>query len=416
VSTLAESRALRFTALTALYFAQGIPWGFIAVGYVIFLTDQGLDNTAVGAAVGLGYVPWTFKVLWGPLIDRFPSRRFGRRRPYIVIAQLLMGVTILPLIVVDPKTQLGLIGALLVVHNTFAALQDVAVDALAVDILPPNERGTANSLMWAGKSGGVAVGGGAGTLLAKHLGWPALFVTIALLIWAIMLISVFTRERPVSEPAGEAPTPRLSFRELARSFTFRAPLVGIAIAMLTPVGYALVETVFTRTLRADLKLGEEAIAFLSGTVDPAGGIAGALVGGILADRLGKRRVMAGSMLVIAASLAVFAWSRAYWPSYGFLVGFVLLRTFAIHAFNAASLGFFMTLSNPAIGATQFAVFMASTNLTYSWASPAGGFLADRLGVAAAFGVAAVIQVITIALLPLCDPRTAEARFRGEQNA
>lgn len=305
---------------------------------------------------------------------------------------------------------------LLFVHNTFAALQDVAVDALAVDILPASERGTANSLMWAGKSGGIAVGGGAGTVLAKQLGWPALFVTIALLIWAIMLISVFTRERPKTDAASESSLKRLSLRELARSFNFRAPLAGIAIAMLTPVGYALVETVFTRTLRADLKLGEESIAFLAGTVDPLAGVAGALAGGILADRLGQRRVMGGFMLLIAACLAVFASAQGLWPSYGFLVGYVLLRTFAVNAYNAASLGFFMTLSNPAVGATQFAVFMAATNLTYSWTSPAGGLLADRWGVAAAFAVAALIQVVTILLLPLCDPRTAEARFRGEASA
>src|SRR5687768_11713569 len=99
--TLSESRALRLFVLGALYFAQGIPWGFIAVGYVVFLTDQGLDNTAVGSAIGLAYVPWSFKPLFGPLIDRFPSLRFGRRRPYIIGAQLLMGLTILMLLAID---------------------------------------------------------------------------------------------------------------------------------------------------------------------------------------------------------------------------------------------------------------------------------------------------------------------------
>lgn len=88
--SLTESRLLRFVVLSALYFAQGLPWGFISVGYVIYLTGLGLDNTAIGAALGLAYVPWSFKVIWGPVLDRFASRRFGRRRPFILLAELGM--------------------------------------------------------------------------------------------------------------------------------------------------------------------------------------------------------------------------------------------------------------------------------------------------------------------------------------
>ena len=49
---------MRFATFGALYFAQGVPWGFIAVGFVVFLTDLGLDNTAMGSALGLAYLPW----------------------------------------------------------------------------------------------------------------------------------------------------------------------------------------------------------------------------------------------------------------------------------------------------------------------------------------------------------------------
>src|SRR5690606_8982407 len=119
--------------LGALYFAQGVPWGFIAVGYVVYLTDQKLDAAAVGDAIGLAYVPWSFKILAGPIIDRFPSVRFGRRRHFIVGAQLMMGLTLLALLGVEAN-QLGLVGAILFAHNAFAAMQDVATDALAVDV------------------------------------------------------------------------------------------------------------------------------------------------------------------------------------------------------------------------------------------------------------------------------------------
>jgi PAT family beta-lactamase induction signal transducer AmpG len=136
VKTLVTSRLTRLVVLAALYFAQGIPWGFISVGYVVFLTDQGASNTAVGSALALAYLPWSFKWLVGPFIDRFPSRLFGRRRPYIVVAQFLMGLTILALIAIDPARHLGWVSVALFAHNTFAAIQDVATDALAIDVLP----------------------------------------------------------------------------------------------------------------------------------------------------------------------------------------------------------------------------------------------------------------------------------------
>ncbi len=410
--SLVESRALRYLTFAALYFAQGIPWGFISVGYVVYLTDLGYDNTAVGAALGLAYVPWSFKIVWGPLIDRFPSVRFGRRRHFIVLAELFMGFTMVALLLVDPKRQAGLVGAVLFLHNTFASMQNVATDALAVDTLPEHERGGANSVMWAAKSAGVAAGGGAGTIVAKHFGWPTLFVGIAIAIWLVMAWVMAIRERPAGEASERAAEERLDLRTLWRSFAFKTALLGIAIALITPA-YGLISAVFTRLLRADLHLGEEAIGTLQGVVDPISGVAGALVGGFLADKLGMRKVIGGFMVVIAVTLGTFALTRSHWTSMSFLTGWVMVEAFSVAAYNAATLGFFMTLSNPKVGATQFAVFMAATNLTYAWTSPTGGWLADHHGLVVAFGVAAVVQLLAIGLLPLCDPKVAERRFRSD---
>lgn len=415
VPTLTSNRLLRFFSLGALYFAQGVPWGFIAVGYVVFLTDQGLGNEAVGWAIGLGYIPWSFKIVFGPVLDRFPSVRFGRRRPYIIGAEFLMGLSLLALLFVDPATQLALVGGILFVHNTCAALQDVAVDALAVDILPQHERGRANSIMWAAKSGGVAVGGGAGTVLAKYAGWPALFITMAVIIWLVMLVPLLVRERD-AEDGEQAAAVRLNLTELKRSFSFAAPFIGALIALLTPAGYAMVNTVYTRMLRAEFKLEEEAIATLSGVVDPIAGVVGALLGGVLADRFGMRRMIGFFMAGIAMVLAVFAVMQGRSIGFGFLVGYTIALNLMIYAYNAATLGFFMTLSNPAIGATQFAIFMAMTNFCYALTAPAGGRIADQFGYTTLFATAAVIQILTIALLPFCDPRKAEARFRKRDDA
>lgn len=410
MKTLSESRALRLTTFGALYFAQGVPWGFVGVAYVVFLADQGLGTADIGGALAIAYLPWAFKVLAGPVIDRYPTRRFGRRRHFIIAAEFLMGATLLLVPMFDPRVSLAAINSLLFLHNSFAAVQDVATDALAVDVLPAAERGKANSIMWAAKTAGSSAGGSVGIVLAKYAGWTTLFVSIALVVWGVMLLVVFVRERPPGLEADGAATERLDLRAIRQSFAFKTPLVGVAIALTAPIGYALVGTLYTATLRRDLHLSAEAIGTLT-FVDTPIGVAGALLGGFCGDCFGARKTMGLGMAGMALSMAVFAASRHVWPSMTFLLGFTIVSTLCQSAYSAAALGFFMTLSNPAVGATQFSLYMAATNLTYAWTSKAGGWLGEHAGVPQTFLIAAAIQLATIGLLPLCDPRVAEERFR-----
>ncbi|MBA2320758.1 MAG: MFS transporter [Deltaproteobacteria bacterium] len=465
--TLADSRPLRLLTLSLLYLAQGIPWGFIAVGYVVLLADSGLDAAAIGAAVGLAYLPWSFKILWGPLLDAVPQLRIGRRRPFIVFAELFMGITLVGLMLIDPKTSLPAVAAMLFLHNTFAAMQDVAVDALAVDLLTDDERGRANSFMWAGKSLGVVIGGGGGTVFAKHYGWSALFIVMAIAIWAIMLLPLVFRERP-ARPDDVPVHPRLlrlswfllpfaivgavmyglselesryaehplaplipiaqpffavfgaiaawplvdreGFARLRASFSFPTPWWGVVAGILTPAGYAMIGPAMSRMTRVDLALSEERIAFLSGTVDPVAGVIGALLGGIVADRLGARRAIGFLMVLLSGTLAVWAAADDLWPSWPFLVTWTFAFQLFVNAYSAATLGLFMSLSNPRIGATHFAVYMAATNLTYAWTAPFGGEISDRYGIAVLFGVAAAIQVVTIGILPFLDAARARREY------
>lgn len=469
MATLSDHTGLRLGTLSALYFAQGVPWGFISVGYSVLLADLGLGAAEIGAAMGLAYLPWSFKVLWGPMLDAVPPLRIGRRRPFIIFAEMMMGLSLLGLLVVDPRTELGMVAAILFVNNTFAALQDVAVDALAVDILPDEEKGRANALMWAGKSLGVVAGGGGGLLIAKQLSWNALFVMMAVLLWLIMLIPLLTRERPpsdedrdvdasllklgifllpfaavgaamygmgvIEENLAEAEhwaapfisvaqpfvavagallawplVDRPGFRQLADSFRTPTPWWALLAAVLTPAGYALVGPATSKLIRVDLGLSEEKIAFLSGVVDPAAGVVGALLGGFVADKLGLRRGIGAAMGAISVVLMMWAGTESYWSVWLWLIAFTALLQLCINAYSAANLGLFMQVSNPKVGATHFAIYMAATNLTYSFTAPLGGLIADRYGFAVLFTVAAIAQVLTIVLLFPIDPERAKAHF------
>ena len=116
---------------------------------------------------------------------------------------------------------------------------------------------------------------------------------------------------------------------------------------------------------------------------------------------------------IVACMAVFGLSQGWWPSYTFLIGWTIVFVAMINGFNTGTLGLYQGLSNPRIGATQFAVFMAGTNLTYAWAAPLGGLIADRYGYPLLFGIAAVVQLLAIALVfPLDTQRPATYYAQG----
>ena len=153
--TVSGTTRSRLALFAGLYFAQGVPWGFFTVAIMLRLATLGLGPATLGEIASIAWLPWVGKPLLGPLVDRVSLGRLGRRRPYILIAELGMALTLLAMAFVDPVAELGRFGALLCTHNLCAAAQDVGTDALAIDILPEDERGRANGFMSAGKFIGV---------------------------------------------------------------------------------------------------------------------------------------------------------------------------------------------------------------------------------------------------------------------
>jgi PAT family beta-lactamase induction signal transducer AmpG len=397
--------------LGALYFAQGVPAGFVGVGYVVLLADHGLSNQQIGATLGITAAPWAFKIPFGLLLDRVGSTRFGRRRPFIILAQFGMGATLLLLLLIDPRRDLLLVSLVLLSASTVASVQDVAVDALAIDILRPEEAGTGNGVMYGGRAVGFSIGGGGGVVIAKYLGWPVLFCGITALIWAVMLFLILVRERPRDEVGSAREHPRLTLAELRSSFSFAAPLLGIVLGTLVPISGVLTSAVLIRFLRVDLKLSMEVVGTLEGVVAPFAAAAGAFIGGWLASRLGVRKVVGGLLLCIAGLCVLFALAPGHRSTVTFMALWLGAFSFVSSAHGASMYGFFMLLSNPAVGATQFSVFSSAATITAIWATPLGGFIADTYGITSVFLVAAVAQLASIGILLFCDPHEAQRRFR-----
>ena len=193
---LLATRRGRLAAFFFLYITEGIPLGFAATAVATQLRRQDVGPAEIGAFVASFYLPWAFKWAFGPFIDVFTSRRLGKRRGWILGTQIMLVLTLLACTFLDLPAQLGLLTGVLLVHNSFGAMQDVAIDALAVSTLHEDERGVANGFMFAGASIGMAMGGSGVLFMMPLLGLKGGFVFVAACIALVTLLVVLPlRER-----------------------------------------------------------------------------------------------------------------------------------------------------------------------------------------------------------------------------
>ncbi|MGI9174028.1 MAG: MFS transporter [Rhodothermales bacterium] len=166
---LSDRPRLRLLTLCALYLVQGIPTGFVTITLAAFLAERGASAAQIATFVAVGWLPWGVKLFFGPLVDRFAHSAMGRRRPWILGAEAGMITVLATMIAVpDLADRLLVLTGLVFVGNLFNALQDVATDGMAVDLLRPEERGLANGAMWSAKILGIAIGGaGMSTVMAS---------------------------------------------------------------------------------------------------------------------------------------------------------------------------------------------------------------------------------------------------------
>jgi PAT family beta-lactamase induction signal transducer AmpG len=398
--TTLRSRLLIFGGL---YFAQGVPWGFFTVAIALRLTSLGVSPSGLGDLMFVASLPWAGKPVIGLLVDRLSFGRLGRRRPFILLAEAGMALSLLAMAFANPMADRSLFLALLFLHNLLAAAQDVGTDALAIDLLAENERSRANGVMSAAKFAGVVLGGQGLLWVANVAGWPAAFgLAIALLLVPATLV-MGVRESPLP-----AQRPRLLGLTL-RVFSTRVVLLAAAFALVVDLADSLTFPLSYPLFRNQLGFSEQQVASLA-TIGGLASALGSLLGGALGDRLGCRRTLLGASLGVAGLNLAFSACHGLWGHYPVLLAYTIIEGIAVGVVYATTLALFMDLTNPRVAATQFQIYMALLNIKDAWAQKLGGRLAERMSAPAMFGLSAIVEVLPLLLLPWLDARRARADF------
>jgi len=391
---LVDSRRQRILTLCALYFAQGVPWGFMLItlpAYLVYHYQIGDDE--IGNLTAIILVPWSFKLIWAPIMDTFTIRSMGRRRPWIIGAEAMMAVTLLGFIGLgDLSDKLQLILYMYFLHNCFASLQDVCTDALAIDILPVNEQGRMNGLMWGSKLIGKGVGAWALSHVLNNGGLEACVAVQVGLLLGIMLIPILILERPGEKrfpwSKGQAATvtgsnvrdPKIVLKSYFRAFSITTTLVYIVFALTKLIGSGVHEIV-TKTLYlqqlnpvwTDVEYSTASGLYAMGPI-----IVGALFGGYLADRFGRRLILTVGFGGCGLVAMVFAAHPELWNERWFAMSYLL----SFETLNAvASVGFLsmaMRISWTTAAATVFTTYMTLSNVSHVLGNKLAGPIRERL--------------------------------------
>lgn len=368
--------------LIGLYLAQGLPYGFFTQYLPAVMRMQGATKEEIGR-LGVLALPWTLKFLWAPLVDRYGSARFGRRRSFIVPIQMATIVLLIGLAAtVGEAPDLRVLMVAVFLTNLLAATQDVATDGLAVGLLTERDRGPGNAVQVAAYRAGMILGGGALLVWAGTLGMSGTFAAMAVIL-AICTVPVLLHR--------EAPAPPVELPVLSWDWFYRPGLDGwLLVLVMYKIGDAMASPM-VKPLLVDRGYLLDDIGWLSGTLGSVTGLAGALLGGALSAKIGRRSALLLCGALQAVSVLGYA-AAARWSADLHLQ----IALAAEHLFGGmATVSLFTAMMDrcrPEREATDYTVQASLVVLATGVGGYLGGVVADRLDYPAFFALCAAVCV------------------------
>ncbi len=391
---MSQRRILSWIAV--LYFAEGLPFGVAYDLWPVYFRRHGVSLVAIGM-MSLLFMPWTLKLLWAPLVDRW-----GARQHWIGAALLVLGVSTLAVLPQDASHPGWAMWAALLLFTTASATQDIAVDAYAVDVITPENRGPVNGMRVSAARVAFVFGGGIALGIAGLAGWPLVWVALAALFLALA-------------PAALA-SPRVALEETRRRNPIR-PVLGwllrwemVPVLLFVPL-FKLGDSTLGRMVKpfwVDRGYSDAEIGLVSVTGGVALTIVGALAGGWFVKRFGIfRSLLWLGIAQSAVNLGYVAVATLPLPRESIYVA-SLLESFGQGLGTAAFISFLTNLCDKEHAATQYALLSALFALTRDVAGAFTGIGVEKLGYATYFAFTILIAVPGLSLLPLLKRHIREA--------
>lgn len=366
----------RVGLLTALYFGQGLPFGLQATALPLYLRANGASLRTIGF-LGLLSLPWMLKALWAPLVDRYGSSRLGRRKSWILPMQMGLALccaaaALLP----EGDPGLPLLG-LVFLMNVFAATQDIAVDALAVDLLGEHELGVGNAAQVVGYKLGMLTSGGLLVWMSGQMGWRGLFAAMAALSLGIFGITALARE-----PQSEGLKIRLRIKDVLRRLVEAVSHPSSRWLLLFVATYKLGETLVDLMFKpflVDVGFAPSTLGLWMGTWGALASILGSLTGGLLASRFPLLKTVGVIAALRVLPLGAQTWLAMGTPTAGAVIGVTLAEHFVGGALTTAMFAFMMSRVDRRVSASHYTLLASIEVIGKAPAGPLAGLLTSDAG-------------------------------------
>ena len=365
--TLSSGSPWHLFCLSNLYFAQGLPNGFLFFALNTFYASQGATVAELAKFSSLLLLPWIFKGLFAPLIDSFTIRKFGRRRFWILSSQIVIVCLLLPLTLLGSELPISTMGLVVMTINFSIAFLDLSTDALAADSLEEITLSKANGLMWGSKVVGNAVGMFLGTTLFFAYDISVGIAVLIGLMMMIFLVPLYSREldfkvgyESLSIKKNFLP-PLDLLKEIVKVFEDTRARWAIVFILFINLGLGVFEPVYNKFFLEELKWTGEMIGNIRTWSLLAGGATGLFVG--LLGTYYQRHLLL--FLFISIQITVYGLLGLYVDqisnSSAYMIIFALDMTGA--AISVCMFTIFMSLCTSQSSATNFGIFMALLNLS-----------------------------------------------------
>ena len=381
--------------IAVLYFAEGLPFGIAYDVWPVFFRVHGVSLREIGL-MSLLSLPWTWKLLWAPLVDRY-----GSRQHWVTACLFVLGATTLAIVPQDASQPSFLMWSLLLLFTTASATQDIAIDAYAVDVSTPKTIGSINGTRVSAARVALFVGGGGFLILADYTGWGLLWVALAILFFALAGAAWLSPRVPLEH------SERRHVLAPVLRWLLRWEMVPVVLfVLLFKVGDSTLGRM-VKPFWVDRGYSLTEIGSISVTLGVVLTILGALAGGWIVNRIGIfRSLLWLGLAQLVSNVGYVVVAAVDLPRESIYVA-SMIESFTQGLGTAAFLSFLMNLCDKEHAATQYAILSALFALTRDVAGAFTGIGVESLGYAVFFAITTALALPALALLPLIKPRIRE---------
>ena len=346
---------------------SGFPFALIGATLTTRLAQDGISKSSV-TAFALTFLAYNFKPLWAPMVDsvRLPLiAKYGQRRSWLWFVSSLLICAIFALGLADPRHTLAAVAISAVAVGVFGATLDIVIDAYRIELLKPSQLGVGSGMSQYGWRIGAASAGAFALLIAQEYGWSVAYIASVIFVLPAILVGVF-----LGEPARncERVVPRGRFQGI---FEYFSPLLefirrqGAWVVLFFILIHKIGDTLANLTLRLlfdDLGFSNEEIAFYDVGFGFIAFLLGIFFGGLLFSRLGLKRSVFISLVLMAVSNCSFAALALIGKSNLGMAAAVGFENFASGIGGVTVVAYLSALCNLRFTATQYALLSALASI------------------------------------------------------